>query len=162
MFIMEVTSASEQKMQFMTLLVSELQNQNPLEPMDNQQMSAQLAQFSQLEQLELMNSNTDEMNSSISEMNSTMKALNSSFQGSLLMAEYDYAKNLLGKEVSFYDQSMERELTGKVEKVVIDPSNGASILGVKVNPILGENGEPITPENTNVSLIDITGIRDSL
>ncbi|MFT7433609.1 MAG: flagellar basal-body rod modification protein FlgD [Alphaproteobacteria bacterium] len=35
---------------FMTLLVTQLQNQDPLEPMDNQQMTAQLAQFSSLEQ----------------------------------------------------------------------------------------------------------------
>ncbi len=36
---------------FLQLLVTQLENQDPLEPMDPEQMSAQLAQFSSLEQL---------------------------------------------------------------------------------------------------------------
>ena len=51
-----VTSASEIQSDYMALLVTQLQNQNPLEPMDNQDMAAQLAQFSQLQQLENVNS----------------------------------------------------------------------------------------------------------
>jgi flagellar basal-body rod modification protein FlgD len=43
-------------MDYMKLLVAQLQNQNPLEPLDNKDMTAQLAQFSQLQQLETMNS----------------------------------------------------------------------------------------------------------
>ena len=37
--------------EFLTLLVTQLQNQDPLNPMDNQQFAVQLAQFSSLEQL---------------------------------------------------------------------------------------------------------------
>ena len=92
---MEIGSATNQMMDYMTLLITELQNQNPLEPMNNQQMAQQLAQFSQLEMTEAMNGN-------IGTMNSTMEAMNSTFQGALLMAEYDYARSLLGKQVSFY------------------------------------------------------------
>ena len=44
---MEIGSATTQTMDYMTLLITELQNQNPLEPLDNQQMAQQLAQFSQ-------------------------------------------------------------------------------------------------------------------
>ena len=40
---------------FMTLLVNQLSNQNPLEPMKDQEFVAQLATFSSLEQLESMN-----------------------------------------------------------------------------------------------------------
>jgi flagellar basal-body rod modification protein FlgD len=40
---------------FMTLLLAQLQNQDPLNPMDATQFSAQLAQFSSLEQLYNMN-----------------------------------------------------------------------------------------------------------
>jgi flagellar basal-body rod modification protein FlgD len=43
------------KEEFLRLLLTQLQNQDPLDPMDNQQMIAQLAQFSTLEQMENMN-----------------------------------------------------------------------------------------------------------
>ncbi len=40
---------------FLQLLVLEMQNQNPLEPVDNAEMVAQLAQFSSLEQMQQLN-----------------------------------------------------------------------------------------------------------
>jgi flagellar basal-body rod modification protein FlgD len=42
---------------FLTLLVTQLQHQDPLEPMENTEFTAQLAQFSSLEQLQSVNSN---------------------------------------------------------------------------------------------------------
>ncbi len=42
------------KEEFMTLLLTQLQMQDPFEPLDNQDMIAQLAQFSSLEQLQNM------------------------------------------------------------------------------------------------------------
>ena len=50
------SSSGDLQANYMSLLVTQLQNQNPLEPMNNNDMSAQLAQYSQLEQLENMNS----------------------------------------------------------------------------------------------------------
>lgn len=44
-------SALEQRDQFLKLLTFQLKSQNPLKPYDNQEFAAQLAQFSQLEQL---------------------------------------------------------------------------------------------------------------
>jgi len=49
------------KNEFLQLLVAQLQNQDPLSPMQGDQMAAQLAQFSSLEQLQQINSTlTDE------------------------------------------------------------------------------------------------------
>jgi len=109
---MEPVSASKQQLNYMTLLVTQLQNQNPLEPMDNQQMAAQLAQLSQLQL-------TEEMNANIETMNSTMETMNTSFQGAMLMAELDFAKSLLGKEVSFYSGYYDQIVSGQVQKVSI-------------------------------------------
>ena len=39
------------KDEFLKMLVAQMQNQDPLSPMDGQQMAAQLAQFSSVEQL---------------------------------------------------------------------------------------------------------------
>jgi len=75
-----IAEASEIQLDYMKLLVAELQNQNPLEPLDNKEMASQLAQFSQLQQLETMNSN---------------------FAGILNAVKRNYAASLIGKEVSF-------------------------------------------------------------
>lgn len=47
------------KDEFMELLTVQLRHQDPLDPMNNQEMIAQLAQFSSLEQLENMNANLE-------------------------------------------------------------------------------------------------------
>jgi flagellar basal-body rod modification protein FlgD len=67
-------------MDYMKLLVVQLQNQNPLEPLDNNEMASQLAQFSQLAQLESMNL---------------------SFAGVLATLQRTYANSLIGKDVDF-------------------------------------------------------------
>jgi len=89
-------------MDFMQLLVTQLQNQNPLEPMDNQDMAAQLAQFSQLQQLENMNN---------------------SFSQVLKAVEKEYASSLIGKDVSFVvtaDDGTVATGAGRVEEVLVD------------------------------------------
>jgi flagellar basal-body rod modification protein FlgD len=75
--------ASDIQTDYMKLLVAQLQNQNPLEPVTNNEMASQLAQFSQLEQLETMNS---------------------SFGRVLAAVERAYAGSLMGKEVSFFGE----------------------------------------------------------
>ncbi len=94
-------SASDIQMDYMKLLVTQLQNQNPLEPLDNKDMTAQLAQFSQLQQLE---------------------GMNTSFGKVLDSVQRGYASSLIGKDVSFKitgaDGAVETR-TGKVEEVVM-------------------------------------------
>jgi len=147
---MEIGSATNQMMDYMTLLITELQNQNPLDPLNNQQMAQQLAQFSQLEM-------TEEMNGNIGTMNSTMEAMNSTFQGALLMAEYDYARSLLGKQVSFYSNNYEQNVTGNASKLRFE--NGVPKLEVQGNVILsdGTQSEGLT---FTISVLEITGIQD--
>ncbi|MBT8490300.1 MAG: flagellar hook assembly protein FlgD [Deltaproteobacteria bacterium] len=47
------------KDQFLTMLIAQLQNQDPLNPVDGTDFTAQLAQFSSLEQLTNMNTNLE-------------------------------------------------------------------------------------------------------
>ena len=56
---------------FMKLMLLQMRNQDPLEPMDNQAMLSQLAQFSSLEQMENLNSNFTNINNSESFMSAT-------------------------------------------------------------------------------------------
>lgn len=83
----------------MKLLVTQLQNQDPLEPMSNDQMAAQLAQFSQLEQLESMNTN---------------------FAKVLENSEHSYATSLIGKSVTFLGATPSgntEAVTGAIDQV---------------------------------------------
>lgn len=52
---------------FLTMLVAQLENQDPLNPMDGTDFSAQLAQFSQLEQLINLNDSMESLAASFSE-----------------------------------------------------------------------------------------------
>lgn len=52
---------SQQKNMFLTLLVKQLQYQDPLNPMENTEFTAQLAQFSQLETMSDMKASMDKM-----------------------------------------------------------------------------------------------------
>lgn len=107
--ISSTPSAGDLQMDYMKLLVKQLQNQNPLEPLDNKDMSAQLAQFSQLQQTE---------------------NLNASFGKVLESVQRSYASSLIGKEVSFQVQGADGTIeaqTGEVEEVVIG-ADGALLL----------------------------------
>jgi flagellar basal-body rod modification protein FlgD len=143
-----LTSSDQQQMDFMKLLVAELQNQNPLEPMNNTEMAAQLAQFTQL-------SLSEETNSNIAEMNATMEKMNASFHGAMLVAELDYAKSLLGKEVAFYSGAHEQYLSGKVEAInIVDGKPQLSVRATITAPDTTQE-ERIFP----IKLNEITGIK---
>jgi len=53
-------NADISKHDFMNLLVAQIRNQDPFSPMDNAQFTAQLTQFTMLEQLEVMNNRLEE------------------------------------------------------------------------------------------------------
>ena len=89
---MSSVSSTDIQMDYMKLLIAELQNQNPLEPLSNEQMASQLTQFSQLQQLESMSS---------------------SFAEILASNTRTYAHSLLGKEVSYLIQN---PLTGEIQR----------------------------------------------
>jgi flagellar basal-body rod modification protein FlgD len=69
--------------QFLTLFIKQLQSQDPLSPLDSNQLTAQLAQFSSLEQLTQMNSKLD------------------SLSGTAQKTENETMLSLIGKRVAF-------------------------------------------------------------
>jgi len=105
-------TASSIQTDYMKLLVTQLRNQNPLEPLNNNEMASQLAQFSELQQLESMNSN---------------------FAKVLTATERTYANSLIGKEISFLLQTEAgdfEKMGGTVAEVLNDPQGGITL---KVN-----------------------------
>ena len=106
----EVAAASNLQIDYMKLLTTQLRNQNPLEPMDNSDMTAQMTQFSQLAQLETMNT---------------------SFSEVLKTIEQSHATSLIGKNVSFIGETNSGNvdlITGKVEQIA--NKDGKVLLGV--------------------------------
>lgn len=67
-----VNAASDLKMDFLRLLTTQLANQDPLSPMDNEAMVQQLATFSQLEQLEGINQRLETSMQYSQSLNNTM------------------------------------------------------------------------------------------
>lgn len=114
---------------FLNLLVTQLQNQDPLNPMESAEFSAQLAQFSSLEELIEINENLLFM----SDSNIANAQLN--------------ALSLIGKEVTFQDTvflvqdgqagQVEFDLAEDAERVVVriyDPS-GAEVDAVSLGEL---------------------------
>jgi flagellar basal-body rod modification protein FlgD len=115
-----INSASDIQMNYMKLLITQLQNQNPLEPMDNNDMASQLAQFSQLQQLETMNS---------------------SFANVLSATERNYASSLIGREISFAfeNDTGTQEITSGIVEEVINNMEGQTMLVTGNNTIALED-----------------------
>jgi flagellar basal-body rod modification protein FlgD len=109
--VSSTTSASTIQADYIKLLVEQLKNQNPMDPLDNNQMASQLAQFSQLQQLETMNN---------------------SFAGVLTTNKLMYASSLIGKNASFLYQTEDGNTgisTGTVQQAYKD-NDGNIILSI--------------------------------
>lgn len=61
--------------EFLKMLVAQLKNQDPLNPMDGKDMAAQLAQFSTVEQLITMNKSIDEQKAAAAQMTDAIESL---------------------------------------------------------------------------------------
>ena len=107
---------AEQKNMFLNLLVKQLQYQDPLNPVENTEFTAQLAQFSQLESLSEMNGNIEEMTQFQNSMNS-MAAV--SFIGKQVNASGN-AINYSGGE-----SSIDFNLEGNASEVTVTIYNSA-------------------------------------
>src|SRR5262245_4781590 len=59
----KVATADEQSDKFLKLLVTQMQNQDPLNPMDNAQLTTQMAQISTVSGIENLNKTIGTMNS---------------------------------------------------------------------------------------------------
>jgi len=90
---------------FMQLLVTQLQNQDPLNPVDNTQMLAQLAQFSALEEMTQVAQTDAQVLSAVQNLESEM---------SLLMAH-----SLIGASVTVQDASG-NQVQGTVSSVTMN------------------------------------------
>jgi flagellar basal-body rod modification protein FlgD len=101
--------------QFMRLLVTQMRNQNPLDPIQDAEFIAQLAQFSSLEGIE---------------------KLNTSFGDMLALQQITQGSNLIGKSVLFQIPDSPTLGRGTVDGITV--RDGA------VNLLVGNNFVPLS------------------
>lgn len=87
---------------FFELLTTQLQYQDPLDPMDNTQFISQMAQFSSLEQMENMNANMTQF---------------------LRIQGLSEGASLIGKTVETIDPNTGETIKGEVVKVTFEDGN---------------------------------------
>jgi flagellar basal-body rod modification protein FlgD len=89
------------KDQFLQLMVGQLKNQDPMNPMEDKDFMGQMAQFSQLEQVTNMSASLENQRSF----------------------------GMLGREVTYNDPETGELKTGTVEKVAIDKNTTTLTIG---------------------------------
>ncbi|GEL75874.1 flagellar hook assembly protein FlgD [Tenuibacillus multivorans] len=108
---------------FLKILMTQLQNQDPLSPMDNKAFVNQMASFSQLEQLTNLSSNFEKM---FQQQNNT---------------NFLQYSNLIGKEVSYVLENEEGEIEESQSQVVSVKREGQNIF------LSMENGDLVNALN---------------
>lgn len=112
------------KDEFMKLLTFQLQNQDPMNPMDQSKLTGELAQFSQLEQLSNLNKKFDDGNKT--------KAMQDKF----------YAASFIGKKVVTGGSSIELKNSGDPGDVLFKLDGDSAKVMVRIlddkNNIMGE------------------------
>lgn len=120
---------------FMTLLVTQLRNQDPLNPMDNAQMTSQLAQLQTV--------------TGVNKLNTTLESLKASYQSSESLA----ATNLIGHGVLVEGEDIlltkGQAILGvelvtpadKLQVVIVDKASGKDLMSLE----LGEHEAGIVP-----------------
>lgn len=95
----EITAGKQAmgKDDFLKLMLLQMKNQDPLDPMDNQAMLSQMAQFTSLEQMSNLNKNFADANTTASFMDAT---------------------RLLGKEVQVIDPASPADQPGVINSKV--------------------------------------------
>lgn len=87
---------------YMNLLITQLRHQNPLEPMSSSQMSAQLTQLAQLEQV---------------------ARLSTTFEKVLDSEQRSQAVGMIGKYVSFHSEGLLEPYVGLVDSIKLSGDN---------------------------------------
>lgn len=94
------------KDQFLKILITQLQNQDPTQPMEDKEFIAQMAQFSSVEQLMNISTQLTAMNQSLGSVS-----------------------GLIGKDITWTDASTELPKKGNVESIVVSSGVQYAVVG---------------------------------
>jgi flagellar basal-body rod modification protein FlgD len=114
------TSAAEQSDRFMKLLVAQMQNQDPLNPMDNAQVTTQMAQISTV-------SGLDKLNTTVNGLNGQFMQLQAMQSAGLIGHDVAVEGNSLRVTDGMGDGGFELSGAAKTVKVEIQNAAGGTI-----------------------------------
>lgn len=123
---------------FIRLLVTQLEHQNPLEPMDNAEFTAQLAQFTSLEQLQAMNANLSALMSAQTTANSLQ------------------ATNLIGKEVQAQSNTTRVQKDGSATPLHYTLAKDSATVQIGVVDAAGNTVRTLEPRNQKTGPQNVT------
>lgn len=95
---------------FFNLLIAQIQNQSPLEPMDNDQIVSQMAQMEEINQSARLNEGIEKL---------------------LFQQSFVSASNLIGKTVEIKDSSTGNTVVGVVDKIRFEQGSLYLVIGGK-------------------------------
>ena len=104
-------TAQEISTNYMKLLITQLQNQDPTQPMDNNEMASELAQLSSLEQLENMGG---------------------TFNQVLTSQQTQEATSLIGKQITYFLNGETTARSGRVDGVTFSSGTAQVTVGGQV------------------------------
>lgn len=121
---MSGTDAASLENRFLTLLIAQLKNQDPTNPMDNNQMTSQLAQIQTVSGIERLNETAGKLGNQLDD-NQSISAINLIGRtvlvpGDKLIVGVDDEENTLTSPIGF-------ELASPADKVTITINNAAGI-----------------------------------
>lgn len=105
---MSAINSSVATNEFLTLLTIQLQNQDPINPVKQEDFISQLSQFSMLEGVE---------------------ELNTSFSSMLKLQEISQGVNLVGKQVDYLEIESGEFKSGKVDEFLVDDGQIKLMIG---------------------------------
>jgi len=128
-------AAGLDKDKFLQLLVTQIRNQNPLEPTSNEQFIQQLTSFSTLEATQNTNSGLETL-IQLESINATMSQLSQ-------------ATAFIGKQITYTDPDTGEPKNGVVDSVGIDQGAVIAKVGNKSVPLILINGVKAASTSNN-------------
>ena len=159
------SAATVDKNEFLMLFVTQLQNQDPLNPMDNADMATQTAQFASLEQLQNINSNLENLQkyqaasfdeNAVSFIGKQIKATASTVEltdGEPVDINFDLEKDATAVYVTIYDSN---------EELVTELIEGAHSTGSNTLSWDGTLGDGVTKAPDGTYRVSIKAVNQSL